>query len=326
LTTSAQAAESDHSRGEFETIARWLSVLPCAGGEGPFRPGDDAVWLDCPAPIAISVDTMVEDIHFRRGWCTPRDLGWRVLQAALSDLAASRARPLGFLLSLSVPAADFADPAWLDEVIAGLGEAAEATSCTVLGGDTTGSPSGLVIAVTVLGRTVEGSSPLGRGGAQQGELLQLSGATGWAALALRHLLNSPDPSSAAIPEAATRAWRRPRARFDLLAALEAASAAIDISDGLLADARHLCEASACSLVLHRDAITDPKLVETVGSDDALSLALSGGEDYEILATAARPLAGFRTIGAVASGHGIHWQDGSEVCLTGRDGWDHGRPG
>ena len=325
MTTSAHAAESEHSRGEFETIERWLSVLPCASGQGPFRPGDDAAWLSCSAPVAISVDTMVEDVHFRRSWCTAHDLGWRALQAALSDLAASRARPLGFLLSLSVPAADFADPTWLDEVVAGLGEAAESTSCPVLGGDTTGSPAGLVIAITVVGRSVEGKSPLGRGGAQHGELLQLSGATGWAALALGHLLATGDGISASIPASAARAWRRPRARFDLLAALEDASAAIDISDGLLADARHLCEASACALVLDRAAITDPKLVETVGYDDALSLALSGGEDYEILATAPQPMAGFHTIGEVHAGEGIRWRDGSDVSLDGAGGWDHGRP-
>jgi thiamine-monophosphate kinase len=322
--TSAEADQRSRSRGEFDAIARWLDVLPCGDGEGPFRPGDDAAWLSCPVPIAVSVDTVVEDVHFRRSWCTAQDLGWRTLQAALSDLVASRAQPLGCLLSLSVPAEDFASPSWLDEVVAGLGEAARSARCPVLGGDTTASRSGLVIGVTVLGRAASGSTPLGRDGAQQGDLLQVSGFTGWAGLAVERLLE--DGGSERLPERAAQAWRRPRARFDLLEALEGASAGIDISDGLLADARHLCEASACSLVLDRASIADPALVEAVGTEAAARLALAGGEDYEILATASEVLPGFRVIGEAVAGHGIHWRDGSNVQLSGAEGWDHGRQG
>lgn len=320
--TSAEAYKPARSKGEFDAIARWLDVLPCGDVEDPFRPGDDAAWLSCPVPVAVSVDTVVEDVHFRRGWCSAQDLGWRTLQAALSDLVASRARPLGCLLSLTVPTEDFADPTWLDEVVKGVGEAARATDCRVLGGDTTASRSGLVIAITVLGRVSDGSTPLLRNGARDGELLQVSGFTGWAGLAVERLLE--EGGSARVPEAAARAWRRPRARFDLLEALGMASAAIDISDGLLADARHLCDASACSLVLHREMIADPDLVETVGAEAASRLALSGGEDYEILATASQRLPGFRTIGEVRTGRGIRWRDGSDVVLAGTEGWDHGR--
>ena len=128
------------------------------------------------------------------------------------------------------------------------------------------------------------------------------------------------------PERAARAWQRPLARFDLLEALAGASAAIDLSDGLLADARHLCDASACSLVLDRAAITDPALTEAVGPEDAERLALSGGEDYEILATAREVLPGFRVIGEALAGRDIRWQDGSELQLSGAEGWDHGRQG
>jgi len=319
-----RAVGSKHSGGEFAAIERWLSVLPGPEGVGPYRPGDDAAWLSCSQPIAMSVDTVAEGVHFRRHWCSAQDLGWRSLQAALSDLAACRARPLGFLVSLSVPAADFAEPAWLDEVVAGLGEAAQATSCPVLGGDTTGSPDGLVLALTVIGTAHQGREPLCRAGAQPGDLLQLSGPTGWAGLAVERLL-AEQAGTDAVPAPALAAWRRPQARLDLLDALAGASAAIDVSDGLLADAQHLGAASGCSLVLSRESIASPELLEAVGEEDALRLALSGGEDYEILATAAQPLAGFRCIGEVGTGRGVRWRDGSEVLVAGAPGWDHGRP-
>jgi thiamine-monophosphate kinase len=269
----------------------------------------------------LSVDSLAEDVHFRREWCSARDLGWRSLHSALSDLAASRAQPLGFLLSLSVPAADFADPRWIDEVVAGIGEAASSCHCPVLGGDTTRSRSGLVISITVLGQS--DTEPLSRSGARCGDLLQVSGRTGWAGLAVEELLAATDPGEVDMPERASRAWRRPIARFDLLDSLGHASAAIDISDGLLADARHLCSASECGLVLDRQQILDPELVSAIGEPRALRLALSGGEDYEILACSAQPLEGFTAIGEVVAGAAIHWRDGGEVKLDGCEGWDHG---
>jgi len=289
----------------------------------PYRPGDDAAWLNFTRPIALSVDTVAEGVHFRRHWCSGRDLGWRSLQAALSDLAASGARPVGFLVSLSAPPADFADPGWLDDVVAGLGEAAEMAGCPVLGGDTTGSQSGFVLSLTVLGTGSGERAPLHRRGAQPGDLVQLSGPTGWAGLAVEHWLAEELPDDC-IPERALSAWRRPRARLDLVDALLGASAAIDVSDGLLADAGHLCTASGCSLVLSREAIPTPELLEAIGEEDALRLALSGGEDYEILATAPHSLPGFRCIGEVSTGQGIHWRDGGEVLVAGAPGWDHGR--
>lgn len=318
--TSAHQGEAAHS-GEFHAIQRWLSLLPCSDGALPFRPGDDAVWLRSPGNIALSVDSLAEDIHFRRSWCSGRDLGWRSLHSALSDLVASRAEPLGFLLSLAVPAEDFVEPNWLDEVVAGIGEAAVSCGCLVLGGDTTRSRSGLVISITVLGRS--DCSPLSRAGARHGQLVQISGNTGWAGLAVEELLTAENPSDVDLPEAASKAWRRPIARFDLLDALRAASAAIDISDGLLADARHLCGASDCGLVLDREKILDPELVAVVGPERALRLTLTGGEDYEILACSEHPLEGFKTIGEVVVGSEIRWRDGSEVTVDGAEGWDHG---
>jgi len=319
--TSAQQVIGSSSKGEFHAIQRWLSMLPCTGAALPFRVGDDAVWLRSPGNIALSVDSLAEDVHFRREWCSARDLGWRSLHSALSDLAASRAHPVGFLLSLAVPPGDFAEPRWLDEVVAGIADAANSCRCPILGGDTTASRSGLIISMTVLGQS--DAEPLGRSGAQVGDLLQISGNTGWAGLAVEELLAASDPADVDLPEAASKAWRRPAARFDLLDSLAHATAAIDISDGLLADARHLCSASSCGLVLDKTQILDPNLVTEIGEQRALRLALSGGEDYEILACSPQPLAGFKAIGKVAPGRAIHWLDGSEVRLDGSEGWVHG---
>ena len=99
--------------GEFGAIARWVDSLPLEGARVAVGPGDDVAWLDAGAPLALSTDTLVEGVHFRRSWCSSEQLGRRRMGAALSDLAASRARPVGFLLALSVRSLD----GWIDGVI-----------------------------------------------------------------------------------------------------------------------------------------------------------------------------------------------------------------
>jgi thiamine-monophosphate kinase len=283
---------------EFGAIDRWTSSLPTSGPAVLTGPGDDVAWLKADGPIALSTDTMVEGVHFRRSWCEPEDIGWRLLAAALSDLAASRARPLGFLLALSVPRLD----GWVDGVVAGVAEAARAWSVPALGGDTTGSPGPAMLNATVLGAPAP--TPLHRAGAADGELVQLSGLVGAMAWATERLLLGED-----IP------WPRPRARLDLLDALADATAGIDISDGLIADAGHVARASGVDLVL------DPERVAAQGVPR--SYALTGGEDYELLVTAPAPLPGFVVIGRVEAGPGVvRLADGSPLP-DGPGGWDHG---
>lgn len=271
-------------------------------------PGDDCAWLD---GLAVSVDTVVQGVHFRFDWSSPEDVGWKAVCAALSDLAASRARPRGALISLSVPAADLADAGLADRLMAGATEASLAYQCPVIGGDVTHTPGPVQLSVTVIGDGI--SDPLLRSGAQPGDLVQLSGPTGWAGLAVKMLELGDEP-----PAQALAAHRRPRPRLDLLDALASATAAIDVSDGLLADAAHIARASGVALVLDFDSCV------AGGPPFHKALSLHGGEDYELVVCAPSALDGFTIIGEVqgAEHPALLWSSGVPVPGSGR-GWDHG---
>ncbi len=286
---------------EFAAIARWLADAPTTGPSVLQGPGDDVAWVEHGGPLALSVDTLVEGVHFRPGWLSDEQVGSKALAAALSDLAAARAQPLGCLVALSLRK----DQLQLrgDRVMAGLVGAAARWGCPVLGGDTTGADR-LCVSVTVLGS----GSVFGRSGAQPGDLVQLSGDLGHAAAAVAAWERGQPPSPAAL-----RAFQDPTPRLDLREALSSATAAVDVSDGLLADLGHLAARSGVALSLDRGACL------TAGLPPAL--ALSGGEDYELVATAPSPLPGFRVIGRVLPGAGLSFDDGSP--LPRRRGWDHG---
>jgi len=278
--------------GEHASIARWASTLPTPGI------GDDVAWFGASGPIAVSVDTMVEGIHFRREWASARCIGHRAVMAALSDLAAARARPVGLLAAVSLPAFD----AWSDGLMAGVGDAAREVGTVVLGGDTTRSPGPAMISITVLGSATD-AGPLLRSGARPGDGVWISGPLGASSWATEMLMLGE-----------TVAWPPARARLDLVDTLASATAGIDISDGLLADASRVAVASGVDLVLNRDALALPGVPERC--------TLSGGEDWELLVTGPAPLPGFTRIGEVASGDGrVRFADGSP--LPDSLGWDHG---
>lgn len=303
--------------GEFAAIARWTRAAPSAPGVLT-GPGDDVAWIapsgDGGHPLALSVDTVVQGVHFRLDWSSGEDVGWKAITAALSDLAAARARPRGALISLALPVVGLAPGGLGDRVMSGALAALEDAGCPLLGGDTVRTTGPVTVSVTVIGEATS-AGPLLRSGALPGDLLQLSGPTGLAAWAVAWLAEGREP-----PRAAGRAHRRPRCRLDLVDALAPASAAIDISDGLLADAAWLAEASGVVLELDRDACLASRAA--AAEPRGHSWVLSGGDDYEILATAAQPLRGFRVIGRVGSGPGaLRWADGSPATSP---GWDHGR--
>ena len=201
------------------------------------------------------------------------------------------------MVALSVEHID----AWADDVIEGLGEGARSWACPALGGDTTRTAGPAHVSVTVLGHA-EGS-PLRRSGARPGDRILLSGELGRSAQATASLL-----AGESVP------WPRPRPRLDLLGVLGPATAGIDVSDGLLADALHLADASAVALVLDRAALVPAGVPER--------LALCGGEDYELLVTSPEPLAGFREVGRVERGSGLSFLDGQPLPPA-PWGWDHG---
>jgi thiamine-monophosphate kinase len=228
--------------------------------------GDDAALLDVPsgARLVVSTDTSVEGVHFRREWLRPEEIGWRATMAALSDLAAMGARPLGVLAAIAVP------PRWrelLDSLGDGVGEAAAAAGAPIVGGDLTGAGE-LSICVTVLGAA---ERPLSRRGARPGDAIYVTGRLGG-------------------PRAAVTAWQRgetPRAdcrerfarpvariREGVWLAAHGATAAVDVSDGLLADLAHVAAASGAALELDLDALP---LLDGIDAAEGAR----GGEEYEL---------------------------------------------
>lgn len=235
--------------------------------------GDDATVLAPPAgeQIVISTDTSIEDIHFRRDWITAEEIGWRAIAAALSDLAAMAAVPLGVLVAIVLP------DRWVDELGAladGIGDSASTQGTPIVGGDLT-SGDRLAITATVVGST---SSPLLRSNARPGDTLWVTGQLGGPALAIAAWQEGSQPS----PEARARFVRpTPRIREAQWLAAAGASAAIDISDGLSGDAAHLAAASGVHLSIDVDAVPCAP-----GAD--VSTAQRSGEEYELLVTTRTP--------------------------------------
>jgi thiamine-monophosphate kinase len=261
-------------QGEFELIAAFTRALPLAGEGVVLGPGDDAALLRPPPgeELVATVDAVEEGVHFD-GRFTPEEVGWKALAVNLSDLAAMGARPLWALVALGVPAGT--SPARLAGVARGLGSCARRHAVAVAGGNVTRAP-GLSLTVTVVG-----SAPVGRAlrrrGARPGEAVMVSGTLGEAALGL-------EPGAA--PQLARR-QRHPVPRLALGQALVGlASAAIDVSDGLVQDLGHLCAASGvgASLRLAELPLSPAYRRATAGRPDPWRAALSGGEDYELCVT------------------------------------------
>ncbi|MBW2454157.1 MAG: thiamine-phosphate kinase [Deltaproteobacteria bacterium] len=263
--------------------------------------GDDAAVLDLGGTrLAWSVDVAVEDVHFRRGWLTLRQLGFKSAMAALSDLAAMAARPCGVLSSLVLPP-ELSDDE-LSELAAGQKEACEALGTQVVGGNLARGAA-LSITTGVLG--VVGPHLLERQGAKPGDRLWAAGPLGLAAAGVAALEGGADRDDPVLAPALA-AWRAPQARLDeALAVAAAAHAGIDVSDGLALDAARLCaptgvEGAGLKVVLDAESILGSDLVAAARrlGQDPLELALHGGEDYALLvaAPAGLEVAGLRSIG------------------------------
>jgi thiamine-monophosphate kinase len=246
-----------------ELLARW--------GPRALGIGDDAAMIHVPGgkQLVVSTDSSVEHIHFERAWLTPREIGYRATTAALSDLAAMAASPLGVLLALGLP------ESWLDvvgELGDGVGDAIDAAETLVRGGDITGA-SDLTIGVTVLGST---DTPLRRSGARIGDTVYVTGSLGGPGAALAAWQRGDTPDAAARAR-----FAHPEARITeaIWLARGGARAGIDISDGLLADAGHMAAASGVRIQLDLERLP---LHEGVSARHA---AVSG-EEYELIVCAA----------------------------------------
>jgi thiamine-monophosphate kinase len=298
---------------EFDRIRNIIGVLgPQAGGLG-----DDCGLVEQKDGfLALSTDVSVEGVHFRFDWITSKEAGWRATAAALSDLAAEAADPIGVLCALTVP--DSSPESRLLEIMAGVRDAAAAVEAQVLGGDLSSGPVWSV-AVTVFGRALQ---PITRRGAEVGNGLWVTGRLGGARAALHAWLHGRQPAAGARSRFA---HPQPRIAAGRWLAQHGATAMIDLSDGLAGDARHLAAASGLAVKINLDSLP---LAEQVRSE-ALALGVSeaqfaaeGGEDYELLVSLPESFAAadafardcgipLTRIGEAARGNGV------EFVLAGR---------
>jgi thiamine-monophosphate kinase len=270
---------------EFDIIARYFAPLAGPGGLGLL---DDAALLQPPVghELVITTDAIVADVHFFAD--DPAEtIGHKALAVNLSDLAAKGAEPLGFVTSLVLP--KDCTEAWIADYAKGLGALAASSGCPLIGGDTVFSTGPLSISITAFGAVSKGKM-VRRGNAAEGDILFVSGTIGDGALGLlqnaakragKASILSPDQEAFLIDR-----YLRPRPRNAIAFAVQTyASAAMDISDGMIGDATKLVSLSGNGATIFLDDMPysvaaravfrmDPKLIET---------ALTGGDDYEILA-------------------------------------------
>ena len=317
--------------GEFDRIRAILGEgrAQSASGGGDVLtvgPGDDAAVL---GEFVLSTDLTVEDVHFRRGWIGLEALGHRAVTAALSDVGAMGARPVAILWSLVLPEIG------MDAVRAlgdGVRRAASSAGAVLAGGDLSRSPGPLAMDVVAVGRT---GDPVLRSTAVPGDDVWVTGVLGGAAGAVAAWESGQDPS-----EALRESFERPAPPLELLRELRTegrVTAGIDVSDGLLADAGHLAAASSVGIHIHESRVPVHPGLTGLPPDRRLELALTGGEDYQLLFTTppgTRPALEARAqgsvrltrIGEVVRGTGVVRvaSDGSGIAAEG-GGFDHFGP-
>jgi thiamine-monophosphate kinase len=273
--------------GEFELLAKLRERLPAGGSRVKLGSGDDAAVTVPGGATATSVDAIVEGVHFRRGEAELETIGRKALATALSDLAAMGAEAGEAYVALGAPA-DLTEEDLL-ALLDGMLELAEATGAAIAGGDLTRAPA-LILAVTVVGHAATTDAFVSRAGTEPGDLVVLSGEIGGAA-AGRLLLDDPGLTAAVSATTAERLRTRqldpsPRLRSGRALADAGARAMIDLSDGLAGDASHLADAGGIAVRIEAGSLPLAEgVVEiaTAAGLDPVQLAVSGGEDYELLA-------------------------------------------
>jgi thiamine-monophosphate kinase len=329
-----------HDVGEFGLIDRLARIVADARLDAPTAPGfrmrlgigdDAAAWHADDGVMVTTTDTMVEGVHFAQGTTPWRDVGWKVMAANLSDIAAMGALPLHALVTLGLPGETLLSV--VEEMYYGMLEACDRYRLLLVGGDTV-SAFNLFISVTVTGRCTSG--PLTRSAARPGDAIGVTGSMGGSAGGLR-LLQSPDSDTlqGSAAQVLAQAHRRPAPRLEAGQHLVRAGirCAMDISDGLRADVAKLALASGVGARVQAAQVpVEPCLTELLPKE-ALQLALNGGEEYELLFTGrpevvqriVRELPGAALIGEVTADTPgsvvVIDEDGTELSVM-RLGWDH----
>jgi thiamine-monophosphate kinase len=319
--------------GEFERIRRFFAPL---AGPGGLSLCDDAALVDCPPGqrLVVTTDAIVEGVHYLPA--DPPDLVARkLLRVNLSDLAAMAARPLHYLLTTALPAA--LGEEWLRGFAAGLGEDQRRYAIDLVGGDSVMTRGPAVLSLTAIGAVAAGME-VRRRGARPGDVIWVSGTIGDAFLGLELLRGAYRGLAAEHRAALITRFRVPEPRTELGPQLAGiADAMIDVSDGLLADLGHICEASNAAAVVEQTALPlSPAAQAVVAAEPAVRpLLAAGGDDYELLFTApensAAAIAGLATrlglpiapIGRIETGAGVRLvdADGRAVAVAAA-GWRH----
>jgi thiamine-monophosphate kinase len=303
--------------GEFALIDA-LTPLFEQGEQVLVGPGDDAAVLRIrTGHVVVSTDLMVEGRHFRRDWAGADDVGHRAAAQNLSDINAMGGTARHLTIGLAAPA-DL-PVAWALDFARGFAEECASVGATVVGGDVTRADQ-VMIAVTVLGQCTQ--APVLRSGARPGDVLALTGRQGWAAGGLAVL-----GRGFRSPRVLVEAYRRPEPPYAAgkEAAEAGATALIDVSDGLLAEAGHIADASGVAIDVRTGAFEVPQPLEAVGAAlgaDPMQFILGGGDDHSLLATfpdAASVPPGWQVIGEVSEGDGVTVDGGT---YDGPTGWTH----
>ena len=326
--------------GEFALLARLQRRLKHADAQAVVRGiGDDCAVLR-PADghdLLVTTDTQEEGVHFRRDWSTPEDIGWRCLAVNVSDIAAMGGEPLGAVVALSLP--EKLPVAFVEAMYDGLNALAESYACPIIGGNISKSNERLSVTITVLGSTPQDTAAY-RASARAGDAIWVTGDLGGAKAGLEALIHPQEVTGLPTDTVLTRYRRpRPRLREAQFIRQHGAHSLIDLSDGLSSDLAHVCKASGVGAQLHAEHIPigdETRRVARALGLDPLTIALHGGEDFELCVTAPPDAAthleqGCRQqfdcpltrVGTIRAGAGVTLRhpDGSEQTLA-ADGYDH----
>jgi thiamine-monophosphate kinase len=316
--------------GEFALIERLTGIV---GAEGSpdliIGPGDDAaVWHVGSEYLIATTDAMVEGVHFLPEPTRWEDVGWKALAANLSDIAAMGGTPLFALVTLALPGETPAET--MDTLYRGLAEAAREYGVIIAGGDIVRAPQ-VSVTVALMGRAAQRDGEpilLRRSAARPGDVIAVTGTLGDSAAGLKLMQQGSPPDDLLV-----RRHVRPTPRLEAgRTAVEAnVRCGIDVSDGLLQDVGHVCQMSDAGAVLRAADLPLSDGLRAAFPDDALEMACTGGEDYELLligpAAAVSRVPDVTVIGEVVEGPpGVTLVDaaGSEIRFA-RTGWDAFRP-
>jgi thiamine-monophosphate kinase len=303
--------------GEDRLIARFFR--PLAAHPGALGLADDTAILKPPpgCDLVLTTDAIIAGVHFFPD-DPPSQLARKALRVNLSDLAAKGAEPIGFLLSLALPA-DISD-SWLSSFAAGLKADTEAYGCSLLGGDTDRTPGPLTVSLAMLGSVPEGTM-VRRAGAKAGDRIFVTGTIGDAALGLKLRRGAAWKLPLESREYLLSRYLLPQPRNALARAVRAhASAAMDISDGLAGDLIKLCRVSevAATVAVAKVPLSDAASIALEAEPSLQEILLTGGDDYEILCTvgaenvgafggaAAAVNVAITEIGVVSDGEGVQF--------------------